>query len=107
MIDKNLRQHFRIAKNSPVPLYYQLKSAILELFENGYYKPGDKLPSIKDLARKYEVSTNTIRKALLSLEQDGFITFGRGRFGGTFVIEKPEGTEKQSYQWLSINPNYI
>ena len=46
MIDKNLRQHFRIAKNSPVPLYYQLKSAILELFENGYYKPGDKLPKI-------------------------------------------------------------
>ena len=46
MIDKNLRQHFRIAKNSPVPLYYQLKSAILELFENGYYKPGDKLPTV-------------------------------------------------------------
>ena len=86
--------------------YQKIESQLVNLI-NKNYKAGDKLPSIKDLAIKYDVSTNTIRKALLSLEQEGFITFGRGRFGGTFVIEKPETTEKQSYQWLSINPNYI
>ena len=44
---------------------------------------------------------------MLSLEQDGIVTFGRGRFGGTFVIEKPSNTEKQQYQWISINPDFI
>ena len=60
-----------------------------------------------ELASMYDVSTNTIRKALISLEQEGFVTFGRGRFGGTFIIEKPNEIEEQKYQWLSINPDYI
>lgn len=97
---------FAKAEDAAFYSYQKIESQLVNLI-NKNYKAGDKLPSIKDLAIKYDVSTNTIRKALLSLEQEGFITFGRGRFGGTFVIEKPETTEKQSYQWLSINPNYI
>ena len=60
-----------------------------------------------ELASMYDVSTNTIRKALISLEQEGYIAFGRGRFGGTFIIEKPNDTVEEKYQWLSINPEYI
>ncbi len=86
--------------------YQKIENKIINLI-NKDYKASDKLPSIKDLSKKYDVSTNTIRKALISLEQQGFVTFGRGRFGGTFVIEKPDTSEKQSYQWLSINPDYI
>ena len=71
------------------------------------YKAGDKLPSMKELSEKFDVSTNTIRKALNSLSSQGYITFGRGRFGGTFLIEVPENVERQSYQWLSINPDFI
>lgn len=97
---------FAKAEDAAFYNYQRIETQIVNLV-NRDYKAGDKLPSIKDLAKRYEVSTNTIRKALLSLEQDGFITFGRGRFGGTFVIEKPENAEKQSYQWLSINPNYM
>ena len=82
MIDKNLRQHFCIAKNSPVPLYYQLKSAILELFENGYYKPGDKLPTEAEFCELLDISRPTIRQAFAELIHEGYIT--RQKAKGTF-----------------------
>ena len=97
---------FAKAEDAAFYSYQKIENQIVELINKGY-KAGDKLPSMLDLAKKYDVSTNTIRKALLTLEQEGYVTFGRGRFGGTFVIEKPESSEKQSYQWLAINPNYI
>ena len=87
--------------------YYQkIENKILNLISNNY-KPGDKLPSMKDLSLKFDVSTNTVRKALNSIAEQGYITFGRGRYGGTFIVDIPETTERQSYQWLSINRNFI
>ena len=97
---------FAKAEDAAFYSYQKIENQIVNLINNSY-KAGDKLPSMIDLANKYDVSTNTIRKALLTLEQEGYVTFGRGRFGGTFIIEKPESTEKQSYQWLSINPDFI
>ena len=86
--------------------YQRVETEIINLI-NKNYKAGDKLPSMLELASMYDVSTNTIRKALISLEQEGYVTFGRGRFGGTFIIEKPNDTVEEKYQWLSINPKYI
>ena len=97
---------FTKAEDAAFYSYQKIESEIVNLI-NKNYKAGDKLPSMLDLASMYDVSTNTIRKALISLEQEGYVTFGRGRFGGTFIIEKPNETEEQKYQWLSINPNYI
>ena len=48
--------------------------------------PGEKLSSEFALARKYRISRNTVRKALVSLEAEGLITRVRG--SGTFVSEK-------------------
>lgn len=86
--------------------YEKTESKIINMIKANY-KAGDKLPSMKELSEKFDVSTNTIRKALNSLSSQGYITFGRGRFGGTFLIEVPENVERQSYQWLSINPDFI
>lgn len=97
---------FASAEDAAFYSYQKIESEIINLI-NKNYKAGDKLPSMLELASMYDVSTNTIRKALISLEQQGFVTFGRGRFGGTFIIEKPNETEEQKYQWLSINPEYI
>ena len=85
--------------------YKKIESKIISLIKS-QYKPGDKLPSMLDLSLKFDVSTNTIRKAMSSLAQQGFITFGRGRFGGTFLLETPYEPERQPYQWLSINPEF-
>lgn len=97
---------FAKAEDAAFYSYQKIENQIINLI-NSKYNAGEKLPSMIELSKMYDVSTNTIRKALISLEQEGYVTFGRGRFGGTFVIEKPETSEKQAYQWLSINPNYI
>lgn len=86
---------------------YQKTEAKLIEYINANFNSGDKLPSMSDLSKIFDVSTNTIRKALISLEQEGIVTFSRGRFGGTFVIERPQSSERQQYQWLSINKEFI
>ncbi len=95
------------AANEAALYNYQRTENKLILLINKNYNPGDKLPSMQELSKLFDVSTNTIRKALLNLEEDGYVTFGRGRYGGTFVIEKPSNIEGNQYQWLSINPKYI
>ena len=97
---------FAKAEDSRFYSYQKIETEIVNLI-NKNYKAGDKLPSMLELASMYDVSTNTIRKALISLEQEGYIAFGRGRFGGTFIIEKQNDTVEEKYQWLSINPKYI
>lgn len=86
--------------------YQKIENKLLSLLSSEY-KSGDKLPSMKQLSEKFDVSTNTIRKSLISLSEQGYITFGRGRYGGTFVVDVPDNNEKNSYQWLSINPDYM
>ena len=69
------------------------------------YQIGDKLPSIKELSERFDLSPNTIRKAFHNLAREGYLVFSRGRYGGTFVIDIPE-TEVQSFKWLAVNPQY-
>ena len=97
---------FAKAEDASFYSYEKIKHSIIDLI-NSDYGAGEKLPSMQELSEKFDVSTNTIRKAMLSLEQDNIVTFSRGRFGGTFVIEKPSNSDTQQYKWISINPDYI
>ena len=67
---------------------------------------GNKLPAIKELAISFKTSEKTIKKALDNLAEDGYITFARGRYGGTFVTDIPE-TSNNAYKWLAISSDYI
>lgn len=67
---------------------------------------GDKLPSIKEFATLYNISEKTVKKALDNLAEDGYLTFTRGRYGGTFVMDIPQGAN-EAYKWLAINSEYI
>ncbi len=86
--------------------YQKIEEKIVDLINNKY-NPGDKLPSMQELSKSFDVSTNTVRRALKNLALDGYITFDRGRYGGTFVVDKPDYSDSRQYQWLSINPDYI
>ena len=68
---------------SPLPLYFQLRTALLEQIENGTLKPGDTLPPERELIDRYRVSRITIRQAVNSLTADGLLYRQRGL--GTFV----------------------
>jgi GntR family transcriptional regulator, transcriptional repressor for pyruvate dehydrogenase complex len=62
-------------------VYRQLKEAILE----GYYKPGDRLPSEQAFCAAFGVGRPVIREALRFLENSGLITVRAGGRGGAFV----------------------
>ncbi len=61
----------------------QVRNAIFE----GRLKPGDKLPSERELIIKFRVSKATLREALRSLEVLGFLDIRKGVSGGAFVTE--------------------
>jgi GntR family transcriptional repressor for pyruvate dehydrogenase complex len=61
----------------------QVRRAIFD----GRLKPGDKLPSERELTEKFKVSKATLREALRSLEVLGFLEIRKGVSGGAFVTE--------------------
>ena len=78
----------KVDKNSPVPLYYQLKTIISELIENEEFKPGDVIPTERELCEIHGISRMTVSKTLLSLINEGVLYRERGK--GTFVAESKE-----------------
>jgi len=63
--------------NSDRPVYVQLIKQIQAGIISGYFKPGDKLPSVRDLAADAAVNPNTMQKALAELERTGLIYTNR------------------------------
>lgn len=66
----------------------------------GDLKPGDKLPSVVDLAAQYNVGRSTIREALSALKARGLLDIRQG--GGTFVLAPPESQDEPAARedWL-------
>ena len=64
------------------PIYLQLVEHIQQKILNGEYQPGEKLPSVRDLAAEAAVNPNTMQKALSELERGGLVFAQRtsGRF---------------------------
>ncbi len=64
------------------PVYLQLIEQIQAGIISGLYKPGDKLPSVRDLAMEATVNPNTMQKALTELERTGLVYANRtsGRY---------------------------
>ena len=73
---------FNIDLQSRIPIYEQLYKKVVELIMRGELKPGDKLPSVRELAKSLGVNPNTVSKAFQLLERDKFIysLVGRGSF---------------------------
>lgn len=61
----------------------QLKQSIV----SGHFKPGEKLPSERDLSEQFQVSRVAIREALRTLGNSGFITTRQGSTGGAYVTD--------------------
>ena len=57
--------------NSIVPLYQQLKDAILTQIENGELKNGQQIMPEQEMSEAYQISRITVRKALAELVDEG------------------------------------
>ena len=76
-----------LKRGAPVPLYHQLKAALLQEIEAGRWRPGERLPTEDELIARFQVSKITVRHALHDLTQLGYIRREQGR--GTFVQGPP------------------
>ncbi len=74
-----------LSKDTPVPLYLQMKNAIEAEIREGKYGPEERLPSERELCERFGVSRMTARQALKELERDGLVFSRVGK--GTFVSE--------------------
>lgn len=60
---------------------------LLQTIRLGVVGPGEPLPPERDLAARFSVSRDTVREAIKSLSDAGYLVARRGRYGGTFVSE--------------------
>lgn len=60
---------------------------LLQTIRLGIVEPGGALPAERDLAARFSVSRDTVREAIKSLSDAGFLVSRRGRYGGTFVSD--------------------
>lgn len=95
---------FAPAKDTAFYYYEKTQNAIKTMIAQNY-DIGAKLPSIMELSREMDLSPNTIRKAFQNLAKEGYLTFSRGRYGGTFVLDIPP-TGEETFKWLAVNPQY-
>jgi GntR family transcriptional regulator len=70
---------FSINPNSCQPIYKQLMEQIRRMIASGQLKPGDSLPSVRDLALTHTVNAMTISKAYNMLETEGLLVRQRGK----------------------------
>lgn len=78
--------------DSARPVYIQLIEQIQSGIISGQFKPGDKLPSVRDLASEATVNPNTMQKALSELERTGLIY--TNRTSGRFITSDEEMIKK-------------
>ncbi|MFD0702612.1 GntR family transcriptional regulator [Slackia equolifaciens] len=69
----------KIDEKSGVPVWVQIRNHIYFLIKSGQAKPGDVLPTVRELAVKLGVNYNTVHKVYQDLEADGLVNSGRGK----------------------------
>ncbi len=96
---------FAKAEDAAIYSYQKMENKIKNYIKNNF-EIGDKLPSMEALSKEFDVSSNTIRKALQNLSRSGYVHFSRGRYGGTFVTDLPQDEEQQAFRWLAVDSGY-
>ncbi|MDN3956853.1 GntR family transcriptional regulator [Sporolactobacillus laevolacticus] len=71
------------------PIYQQIKSQMITQILNGQLPEGEKLPSIRGLAKELKISVITTKRAYEELENEGFIDTVPGK--GSFVSSRDRG----------------
>ncbi len=78
--------NLKVDTHSKVPIYIQIVERVKHMIATGEMKPGDQLPTVRQLAQDMRVNLNTIARAYRLLNDAGVISTQQGR--GTFVRER-------------------
>ncbi len=77
---------WKVDPGSSEPLFQQIVNRVKQAVALGRLRPGDRLPSVRELARELVINPNTIARAFRELEGEGVTLSRRG--SGTFVAER-------------------
>jgi GntR family transcriptional regulator len=91
---------FPIVRKNGIPLYIQVKEAVMAEIKSGIWKTGDKLPTERELSEKLKVSRNTVSQAYQELEAEGVLSSVQGR--GTFVCDRDESVRLENRKDLLL-----
>ena len=83
----------QVNKENGIPLYVQLEEQIRMLVYRGLIKPGELMPTVRELAVQLEINSNTVARVYRDLQNDGLLSLRRGI--GTFVLDQ-EGVKPLS-----------
>lgn len=78
------------------PLHAQLERAIRVAIASRRLRPGDQLPTVRQLAVALRINANTVAKVYSHLERTGALETRRGV--GTFVVDPPESASNREAQ---------
>lgn len=91
-----------IDKNSPVPTYRQIIKQITTMIHENQLKPGDKLPTERELASQLGIARGTVKKAYELMAAEGIIETTQGR--GTFISSRqdviPTGRKERALKMI-------
>ena len=80
------------------PIYTQIVDGFREQITAGVLLPGEKLPSVRDLATELAINPNTIQRAYRQLESEGWISSIQGK--GCFVTGAPDAHAREQQRLL-------
>lgn len=78
---------FDINPTDAAPIWRQIEEGMRRMITLGALKPGDTVPSVRDLAQQLRVNPNTVARAYQRLTEHGVFAVRRGE--GTFVADEP------------------
>lgn len=81
------------------PIYTQITDGIKEQISAGVLQPGDKLPSVRELAGNLAINPNTIQRSYRLLEFNGWIVTIPGK--GCFVCDNEKQVEQEVKRWYT------
>jgi molybdate-binding protein/DNA-binding transcriptional regulator YhcF (GntR family) len=93
----------KIDFRSAIPLYQQIAEQVRQLIATEQIKPGERLPSIRQLSRSLNINPNTVFRAYLELEQEQILVSRRG--GGTSVKSQDVAPDVRSNRQKKLLEN--
>ncbi len=100
--------NFQLDFRSGDPIYEQLVAQIKHMIATGTLRPGDQLPTVRQVAADLRVNFNTVARAYRILDEAEIISTQHGR--GTYILDppSPEATEKLRHEDLArLTERYI
>ncbi|GAB4541800.1 MAG: hypothetical protein Fur002_10870 [Anaerolineales bacterium] len=82
------------------PLHAQIMQHIQQRLREGELTPGDKLPTVRELAAELGVNFNTVARAYRALDREGALSTQQGR--GTFAVKIPAAKHTAARQKAAL-----